>query len=222
MLKWLKDKFSTQIEENNYSDDIKILQLDEIRNHFKNVEIQQDGFKEDPEVLSFIKAQIQPNKINVFILDDVCDIVEILKEELEKSLEKVGKINDVNIIALCEQHVGFDMLGILGNHDEIPIDALITDITFGGNDRINGKKIIVDGIDILILSAMKFGKENLKYLIFTGNILSETNVKNYAFALKYEKYFKESILNHAIIKDSAINFDDANTINLFDSLVKEL
>ncbi len=215
MIKWFKDLFKTKIKEIDKDNTINLLTLNDVKYHFSN----NIGFQENNKLIENIKSNIDVNKKNIFILDDVEEIVDILSNEFSNSLKKYNKIDEFNIIKLHTPLVGFDMVSILANHDDITVYGLITDITFGGNERLNGKKIILDGIDILILTKMKF--DNLKFLIFTGNILSENNIKNYNFALKFEKYFNDNILKYTIIKDAAINFSCSNTC-IFDSLVEKL
>lgn len=222
MFDWIKKIFFNVDKDiaNKDACSINMLDIDALKKHFNTIKtpINPDGFCENEKLIQEIINNIKPDRKNIFILDDVYDIVEILSEELTKKLETQGLSNEFNIIGMHTPQVGFDMLSILINHTEIKTDYILTDITFGGNEKINGKKIIVDGIDVLIIA--KTINENLGYIIFTGNILSETNVKNYAFALKYEKFFNDTILNHAIIKDSVIDFNKNLNDVLFDKLMQ--
>jgi hypothetical protein len=218
---FLKDKKSDDININENFDDITILTIEEIRDHFETVGHGKNkiGFEENTDLIKDIRNNIVEGRKNIFILDDVCDIVGILRDELTNSLRIANKLDKVNIHSLCNRSVGFDMLSILANHKDISVEYLITDITFGGNEKINGKKIIVDGIDVLIIAKNTLTID--EYVIFTGNILSESNVNSYNFAKKFEKYLGESILDHAIIKDSAINMD-VSVDNLFGNIIKGL
>lgn len=216
MINWIKSFFTSSKPLDTKENDIALLTLNDIKLHFSN---DNNGFKENIELIQNIKNVIDVNKKNIFILDDIEDIVDILSSEFNSSLEKFNKVDKFNVIKMHTPLVGFNMISILAKHDDIPVYGLITDITFGGNERLNGRKIIIDGIDVLILTKMKF--DNLKFLIFTGNILSENNVRNYNFALKFEKYFNANILEYMIIKDSAINFS-GNSKGIFDNLVEKL
>lgn len=214
MLSWIINVFkrNNKLEINN----ISLIDLDEMKQHFSRPN--NYGFVENNKIFENIKLNIDPEKSNIFILDDIPEIVNILSKELYKSLKKFDKHNNFNIITMDSTQVGFDMIAILSNHD-IVVDCLITDIIFGGTEKINGSNITVDGIDILILTKGKFS--HLKFLIFTGNILSEYNIKNYDFALKFERFFKDNILKYTIIKDVAINFTNDNMC-VFDDFVKTL
>lgn len=207
MFNWIKNLFTKSKIENIIDDNIVVLTLEDIKNHFESTGI---GFEMDKGKIENIRKRLDPNRKNIFILDDICEIVDILEKDLIEKLREKNKLDRVNIISLCTKNVGFDMLSILSEYDDISIDFLITDIIFGGNQKINGVNTIIDGIDIVIISKEK--NADMKYVIFTGNVLTEANVRNYNFAKKFKKYMNDSILNHTIIKDSFLSFNKEQDI----------
>lgn len=174
------------------------------------------GFKEKSELIQSIFVKKDKNKRNIFILDDVCEIVEILKNDFEDHLKKINRLDDFNIFALCTKTVGFDMLSIIVCYPEITVDVILTDIVFGGNEKLNGKKIIVDGVDVVI--AAKQANNSLNFVLFTGNVLTQKNENNYDFSKKFNDFFGESISKYAYIKDTDIIFDG----EIFDKLISGL
>lgn len=205
-----------KVEELNLS----VLTLDEVNMHFNacehNDSLHRTWFRADDKLLEDIKSKIIEGRKNIFILDDVCELTDILYDELIEQLTRRNIIDNCNVIPLCTLSVGFDMLSILALTD-IKVDFLLTDITFGGNRVINGKNTILDGVDTLIITKEKFPDCN--YLIFTGNILSEVNIRHYNFSKKFERYMHESILPHVIHKDTVLNFEHDNNI-IFEKICK--
>lgn len=188
--------------------------LDDIRTHFNNNT--PGEFIENAELINKIKSKIKPNRKNIFILDDICEIVQILEEDFKKYLEKVGRLDDFNLIPMCRKTVGFDVLSIAVNHPEISIDAIMSDIVFGGNEKINGKKIIIDGIDVVIM--LKSLNDKLNYLLFTGNVFGENMETSHSFSKKFEKSMGEPIFDHVLIKDAQIIFEDSIFERIIDAL----
>lgn len=214
--------FSKNVIEEKQEINLIVITLDEIHTHFNILEHNSDqdftGFKPDETFLDSLKDKIKPDRKNIFILDDVCDLVDILDEELTNELKNKKILDKFNIITMCTLSVGFDMLSVLALTD-IKVDFLLTDITFGGNRIINGEHIVLDGIDTLILIKEKF--PDCQFLIFTGNILTESNIKHYNFSKKFNYYMNESILKYIIHKDTALNFDQESNI-LIERLTKLL
>lgn len=204
MFEIFKKIFSEKVPISN-DDQCGIVRLEDFRTHFENNS--KNEFSENKLLIENIKSHLKPNRKNIFILDDICEIVEILKDDLEKYLTKINRNNEFNLISLCGKSVGFDMISIVANHPEITVDALMTDIIFGGNEKINGKKIIVDGVDIVIV--LKSLNPTLNYIMFTGNIFNENLENSYSFSKKFEKCVGGSILDHVLIKDAHIVFEDS-------------
>ena len=61
-----------------------MLDIDALKKHFNTIKtsINPDGFCENEKLIQEIINNIKPDRKNIFILDDVYDIVEILSEEL--------------------------------------------------------------------------------------------------------------------------------------------
>lgn len=219
MFGWFKKSSKTnKIKEECSLDSITTPSLSDIRHHFETLGqgYNENGFRENQKIVEDLRNNYDLSKKNIFIVDDMCEISEILKDEITVYLEKTDKIDKINVITMCGKRVGFDMLSLIANHSDIKIDYLITDITFGCNEIFDGKKIIIDGVDLVILLRNVY--PTAKYILFTGNILSENNVKSYNFARKFNKYTNECILNHAIIKDT----DDAFNDEKCEQIVREL
>ncbi len=190
----------------------KFIDLLMVEQHFQ-------GAPKNEKLINTINSTIDNDKLNIYILDDVERIAKIISAEIKVNLTKLNKIDNINIIPMFGKNVGFDFLNIIHNLEAPKIDILITDITFGGNNLFNGKKIILDGVDCVILATMKNPK--LKYIFFTGNILSESNIRNFIFAKKFLDYFKDSILKHTILKEVDVTFSNNDNIilkNLIESI----
>lgn len=200
MLEYFKKWFNknTKPQKNNIKE-FTFISLEDIKKHFANV--CDDGFQENIELIEDVKRKIKPNRKNIFILDDVCEITDILECELSEYLELNNKLDKINLIPLCGSEAGFDMISIISNHPEITIDYIITDITFGSNRKINDKKTIIDGVDVLFLS--KSVNPNIRFVVITGNILDKCNVEHYTFAKKFAQCLGEPILDHIVFKDNS-------------------
>lgn len=84
MFKWIKNKFFNVNNDIVYNDSMQILNIDTLKKHFNTIKtpINPDGFCENEKLIQEIINNIKPDRKNIFILDDVYDIVEILSEEL--------------------------------------------------------------------------------------------------------------------------------------------
>ncbi len=184
----------------------RLLDFDQVKYHFNSVR-PDDEYVEDTYLIDKIKNGIKPERKNIFILEDDCEIVKIVTTDFKNYLKSVGRENEYNIIPLCSKTVGFDMLSIIAKYPEIKIDGLIADIVFGGNEKINGKKIIIDAVDLVIL--MTTVNPNIKYALFTGTAFSENNENGSRIAMKYEKYFGTSIMSVTFMKDVNVIFDES-------------
>lgn len=216
MFKLIKGMFSDKTSVNDVGiEQSHTLHIEEIKKHFQNTS-PDTGFVENSNLIESIKANLQPNRKNIFILDDICEIVEILKGDFETYLKKINRVDEFNLVSMCGRSVGFDMLSIIANHSDVKVDAIMTDIIFGGNEKINGKKIIVDGVDIVII--LKAINHNLNYIMFTGNVFSENVENSHTFSQKFEKSMGETITDHILIKDAQIVFEDS----IFERIIETL
>ena len=72
-----------------YENDITLISLNEIKQHL-NLITEKEKIK-NHILINHIKNKMSPNKKNVFILDSVCLITEIIENELNDCLKK--KVN---------------------------------------------------------------------------------------------------------------------------------
>lgn len=182
------------------------LNISDIKSHFSSIR-PDDEYVEDTFLIDKIKSILKPNRKNVFIIDDNCEIVKIVTSDFNNYLKTIDRVDDFNVIQMCKKTAGFDMLSIIAKYPEIRIDGLIADIILGGNEKINGKKIIVDAVDLVIL--LKSINPDVKYSLFTGTPFSAKNENGSRVATKFENFFEESILSVTFMKDANVVFDDA-------------
>ena len=86
MFDWIKKIFFNVDKDiaNKDACSINMLDIDALKKHFITIKtpINPDGFCENEKLIQEIINNIKPDRKNIFILDDVYDIVEILSEEL--------------------------------------------------------------------------------------------------------------------------------------------
>lgn len=210
MISFLKKMFnSTEENETVNVEQIKILNLNDIKKHFESIAAGNDvGYKPNLDIIDEIKSKIIPNKKILFILDDEPNVVDIIVEDITYILEKYSIVDKFQIIPMVGKEVGFDFLAVL--NEDIHIDCLITDITFAGNNKINGENFIIDGIDVVILTKMKFN--DIEYILFTGNALTENNHRTFNFVKKFQEYMIDNIFDKVIIKSKNIDFENEKLI----------
>jgi len=188
--------------------------LPELKDHFEN---DKEGYKENKSLQEKLLKKLKPNSKTIFLIDDNCYITQMLEEELHKRLISLNKDDEFSVISICKPTVGFDFLTFLLKNDIKP-DYMIIDIEFGKIETINDKKIKIDGVDLAIES--KILNPKLNYVLFTGNVITGETSKNYSFVEKFEKFFGDSISNHVVIKDTALNFE--YSMDIFTIICKDL
>lgn len=206
MFEFIKNIFKKESRKNTDTSVFhNFLTVEKINSHFDS-DRPSDEFNEDTHLIENIRARLNPNRKNVFILDDQCDIVKIIEGDFKKYLIKINRDNEFNIITICKKTAGFDLLSIV-RHPDIKIDVLMSDIIFGGNEKINGEKMVVDGVDLAILT--RSINPNSKHCLFTGMTFGDHSDYGVMLASKYEKYFGKSMDEVTFIKDANVVFDNS-------------
>jgi hypothetical protein len=173
------------------------------------------GYIENEQFSKYILDKIKPNTKTIFIIDDNCFISEMIELELNDRLEKENRADEFSVIQMCKADVAYDYMTILTKYNIKP-DFLLVDIEFGKVERINNANMRLDGVDLAIESTVV--NPELKFILFTGNVISSENKKNYKFVGKFENYFGKNILDKIIIKDTVLNFEYGEDI--FDIIFK--
>jgi hypothetical protein len=173
------------------------------------------GYIEDEQFSKYVLDKIKPNTKTIFIIDDNCFISEMIETELHNRLEKENRTDEFSVIQMCKADVAYNYMTILTKYNIKP-DFLLVDIEFGKVERINNANMRLDGVDLAIESTVV--NPELKFILFTGNVISSENKKNYKFVGKFENYFGKNILDKIIIKDTVLNFEYGEDI--FDIIFK--
>lgn len=159
-------------------------------------EINLDNYQDEVYLNEF-----KEGRPTILILDDLPS-TEILysidfrniKEEFELDIE-----NKFNIIMIYNRKAGFAALKFLKKN--IKIDYAILDITIDSLEKFdNGDFLDLDGIDIGI--ELHKINPNVKIKFSSAHTLNIKNNLMLEYITKYEGYFKNSITEHSIDKNS--------------------
>lgn len=124
------------------------------------------------------------NKKNILIMDDKDEIISSVIDDLY-TLESNSTfyLDDYNILTISSKMAGFHVFDILEKASKIEIDYALLDIILGGKKVINGKRVMIDGIDVAIQIWNHFPQSEI--LFFSGCIIDqsikETKIKFDAF-----------------------------------------
>ena len=140
-----------------------------------------------------------PNKKTILIMDDREEIISSVLDDLA-ALDNTNNffLEDYNILTVSSKMAGFSVLDILEKAPKIEINFALLDVILGGKKNIDGKRKMVDGVDVALAIWEKF--PNADILFFSGCII-ETNDDPFSFKNKFDKYTDDDMNNYLMPKD---------------------
>lgn len=154
-----------------------------------------------------------PNKKTILIMDDREEIISSVLDDLA-ALDNTNNffLEDYNILTVSSKMAGFSVLDILEKAPKIEINFALLDVILGGKKNIDGKRKMVDGVDVAIAIWEKF--PNADILFFSGCII-ETNDDPFSFKNKFDKYTDDDMNNYLIPKDITFEQELTKLSNFF-------
>lgn len=139
------------------------------------------------------------NKKTILIMDDREEIISSVLDDLA-ALDNTNNffLEDYNILTVSSKMAGFSVLDILEKAPKIEINFALLDVILGGKKNIDGKRKMVDGVDVALAIWEKF--PNADILFFSGCII-ETNDDPFSFKNKFDKYTDDDMNNYLMPKD---------------------
>ena len=153
------------------------------------------------------------NKKTILIMDDREEIISSVLDDLA-ALDNTNNffLEDYNILTVSSKMAGFSVLDILEKAPKIEINFALLDVILGGKKNIDGKRKMVDGVDVAIAIWEKF--PNADILFFSGCII-ETNDDPFSFKNKFDKYTDDDMNNYLIPKDITFEQELTKLSNFF-------
>ena len=154
-----------------------------------------------------------PNKKTILIMDDREEIISSVLDDLA-ALDNTNNffLEDYNILTVSSKMAGFSVLDILEKAPKIEIKFALLDVILGGKKNIDGKRKMVDGVDVAIAIWEKF--PNADILFFSGCII-ETNDDPFSFKNKFDKYTDDDMNNYLMPKDITFEQELTKLSNFF-------
>ena len=135
-------------------------------------------------------------KPTILILDDQESVITLFN----KLIRRMKLKDKFNIITLTGDDVVIKVFKLLNTQQEISIDILITDITFGGSVKVGEQIVNYDGVELTGILKEIF--PNLLYRFLTGHNVAEISTP--WIYNEYKAYSDDEILDHVSIKDKPI------------------
>src|SRR5574344_209285 len=153
------------------------------------------------------------NKKTILIMDDREEIISSLLDDLA-ALDNTNNffLEDYNILTVSSKMAGFSVLDILEKAPKIEINFALLDVILGGKKNIDGKRKMVDGVDVALAIWEKF--PNADVLFFSGCII-ETNDDPFSFKNKFDKYTDDDMNNYLMPKDITFEQELTKLSNFF-------
>lgn len=153
------------------------------------------------------------NKKTILIMDDREEIISSVLDDLA-ALDNTNNffLEDYNILTVSSKMAGFSVLDILEKAPKIEINFALLDVILGGKKNIDGKRKMVDGVDVALAIWEKF--PNADILFFSGCII-ETNDDTFSFKNKFDKYTDDDMNNYLIPKDITFEQELTKLSNFF-------
>ena len=154
-----------------------------------------------------------PNKKTILIMDDREEIISSVLDDLA-ALDNTNNffLEDYNILTVSSKMAGFSVLDILEKAPKIEINFALLDVILGGKKNIDGKRKMVDGVDVALAIWEKF--PNADILFFSGCII-ETNDDPFSFKNKFDKYTDDDMNNYLMPKDITFEQELSKLSNFF-------
>ena len=153
------------------------------------------------------------NKKTILIMDDREEIISSVLDDLA-ALDNTNNfyLEDYNILTVSSKMAGFSVLDILEKAPKIEINFALLDVILGGKKNIDGKRKMVDGVDVARAIWEKF--PNADILFFSGCII-ETNDDPFSFKNKFDKYTDDDMNNYLMPKDITFEQELTKLSNFF-------
>ena len=153
------------------------------------------------------------NKKTILIMDDREEIISSILDDLA-DLDNTNNffLEDYNILTVSSKMAGFSVLDILEKAPKIEINFALLDVILGGKKNIDGKRKMVDGVDVALAIWEKF--PNADILFFSGCII-ETNDDPFSFKNKFDKYTDDDMNNYLMPKDITFGQELTKLSNFF-------
>lgn len=153
------------------------------------------------------------NKKTILIMDDREEIISSVLDDLA-ALDNTNNffLEDYNILTVSSKMAGFSVLDILEKAPKIEINFALLDVILGGKKNIDGKRKMVDGVDVALAIWEKF--PNADILFFSGCII-ETNDDPFSFKNKFDKYTDDDMNNYLMPKDITFEQELTKLSNFF-------
>ena len=153
------------------------------------------------------------NKKTILIMDDREEIISSVLDDLA-ALDNTNNffLEDYNILTVSSKMAGFSVLDILEKAPKIEINFALLDAILGGKKNIDGKRKMVDGVDVALAIWEKF--PNADILFFSGCII-ETNDDPFSFKNKFDKYTDDDMNNYLMPKDITFGQELSKLNNFF-------
>lgn len=153
------------------------------------------------------------NKKTILIMDDREEIISSVLDDLA-ALDNTNNffLEDYNILTVSSKMAGFSVLDILEKAPKIEINFALLDVILGGKKNIDGKRKMVDGVDVALAIWEKF--PNADILFFSGCII-ETNDDPFSFKNKFDKYTDDDMNNYLMPKDITFEQELSKLSNFF-------
>lgn len=153
------------------------------------------------------------NKKTILIMDDREEIISSVLDDLA-ALDNTNNffLEDYNILTVSSKMAGFSVLDILEKAPKIEINFALLDVILGGKKNIDGKRKMVDGVDVALAIWEKF--PNADILFFSGCII-ETNDDPFSFKNKFDKYTDDDMNNYLMPKDITFGQELSKLSNFF-------
>ena len=153
------------------------------------------------------------NKKTILIMDDREEIISSILDDLA-ALDNTNNffLEDYNILTVSSKMAGFSVLDILEKAPKIEINFALLDVILGGKKNIDGKRKMVDGVDVALAIWEKF--PNADILFFSGCII-ETNDDPFSFKNKFDKYTDDDMNNYLMPKDITFEQELTKLSNFF-------
>jgi len=139
-------------------------------------------------------------------MDDREAIISSMMDDLYSldDQETDFNLSKYNILTIHSKMAGFFVMDILKYAPLITINYALLDIILGGKKVIDGKRKMLDGVDVAIEIWKNFDAAEI--LFFSGCIIESDSKDIFNFKDKFEEFAGESIENFILPKDSS--FED--------------
>lgn len=143
--------------------------------------------------------EFDASKKIILLIDDNPGIVSFLKDDMEYLIDKNIMDNNLNILCASGSHSAFCLEKFLEEND-ITINYVIIDITFGGSIIKNHSIVKYTGIDVFDMCHKN--NPDLKYMFYTGNKLNTYIKSNKNLIEQFKDIMNKELKDFVLFKTS--------------------